>query len=310
MAAKTKESGNAHSPTNQLVGWARQGIDSFVAAQKILLDLTAQQNALVIGMLRENLSKPLLWPGEVIATIADKGVQNISAAGKILLDLASDGTELVVDKVKEAVSLPMPASTVANLLRHRLVTLLDLQKRLLEAAAEQTHEAAESYREGKGLVAAGASVAELARRAIENLVETEKKFLDLAVHEVSAKTDSAAHKSVQERYKVLTQLVREGGEKYIDAQQKLLNLAIEEMEAAGKTAGKRVESVRHEARTSLGELTEKSVRNFATAQKSLMELVTKPAKEKESTPERKRKAPHVRPKAPKEAHAHVEHVAA
>ena len=140
----------------------------------------------------------------------------------------------MVDRVKEAVPLPMPAGTVANLLRHRLVTLLDLQKRLLEAAAEQTHEAAESYREGKGLVAAGASVAELARRAIENLVETEKKFLDLAVHEVSAKTESEGHKSVQERYKVLTQLVREGGEKYIDAQQKLLNLAIEADGDCGK----------------------------------------------------------------------------
>ena len=110
MAAKIKESVNARSPVSQLAGWARQGIDSFVAAQKILLDLTAQQNALVIGMLRENLSKPLLWPGEAIATIADKGVQNISAAGKILLDLAGDGTELVVDRVKEAVPLPMPAS--------------------------------------------------------------------------------------------------------------------------------------------------------------------------------------------------------
>ena len=202
----------------------------------------------------------------------------------------------MVNRVKEAVPLPMPAGTVANLLRHRLVTLLDLQKRLLEATAEQTHEAAESYREGKGLVAAGASMAELARRAMENFVETEKKFLDLAVHEVSAKTEGNGHRSVQERYKVLTQLVREGGEKYIDAQQKLLNLAIEQMESAGKTAGKRVESARHEARTSLGELTEKSVRNFATAQKSLMELVTKPAKAKESTPERKRKAVHVRPR--------------
>ena len=190
---------------------------------------------------------------------------------------------------------------MANLLRHRLVTLLDLQKRLLEAAAEQTHEAAESYREGKGLMAAGASVAELARRGIESLVETEKKFLDLAVHEVSAaKADGEGHKPAQERYKVLTQLVREGGEKYIDAQQKLLNLAIEQMESAGKTAGKRVESVRNEARTSLGELTEKSVRNFATAQKSLMELVTKPAKAKAAPPERKRKASHVRPRTAKE----------
>ena len=72
------------------------------------------------------------------------------------------------------------------------------------------------------------------------------------------------------------------------------------METAGKTAGKRVESVRNEARTSLGELTEKSVQNFATAQKSLMELVTKPAKAKEATPERKRKAPRVRPRTAKE----------
>jgi hypothetical protein len=299
MAAKIKESVNAHSPVSQLTGWARQGIDSFVAAQKILLDLTAQQNALVIGMLRENLSKPLLWPGDAIATIADKGVQNVSAAGKILLDLAADGTELVLNRVKDAVPLPMPASTVANLLRDRLVTLLDLQKRLLEAAAEQTHKGAESYREGKGLMAAGEGVAELARQAIDNLVETEKKFLDLAVHEVSAKPDHESHKSLQERYKVLTQLVREGGEKCIDAQQKLLNLAIEQMESACKTAGKRVESVRNEARTSLGDLTEKSVRNFATAQKSLMELVTKPAKAKEAATERKGRAPHVRARTPK-----------
>jgi hypothetical protein len=232
----------------------------------------------------------------VIATIADKGVQNVSAAGKIVLDLAADGTVLVVDRVKEAVPLPMPAGTVANVLRHRLVTLLDLQKRLLEAAAEQTHEAAESYQEGKGLMAASASVAELARRVIENFIETEKKFLDLAVHEVSAKTEGGGHKSLEERYKVLTHLVREGGEKYIDAQKKLLNLAVEQMESAGKTAGKRVESARNGARTSLGELTEKSVRNFATAQKSLMELVSKPVKAKESTPEPKRKAAHVRPR--------------
>ena len=92
MAGKSNELGNAHSPANRLAGWARQGIDHFVAAQKILLDLTAQQNALMIGMLREKLSKPRSWPGDEIATIADKGVQDISAAGKILLDLVGGGT--------------------------------------------------------------------------------------------------------------------------------------------------------------------------------------------------------------------------
>jgi len=255
-------------------------------------------------MFRERLGE-ILSPGVAIAKVADQGVQNLTAAGKIMLDWAGDETELIAERGKEMLPLPEAAGSVVNLLRDRMVTLLDLQKQFLEAAAEQSHEATESYKEGKGLVAVGASVAELARRGVENFVETEKKFLDLAVHEVkAARAEAAGRKVAPERYKVLTQLVREGGEKYIDAQQKLLNLAIEQMESTGKTAGKRVESVRNGVRTSWGELTEKSVHNFATAQKSLMELVSKPAQPKESTPERKAKATRARPRAPKEIAAH------
>jgi len=295
MAGKTKELRTAASAGSQLAGWARQGIESFMAAQKILLDLTAQQNALVIGMLRESLSKPLL-PGDTIAEMTDQGVQNLSAAGKILLDLAAGGTDLVVDGVKDAVPLPLAAGTLANLLRHRVVTFIDLQKRLLEAAAEQTHEAAESYREGKGLTAAGASMAKLARRGIETIVETEKEFLDMASHEVSAATKAGdeSRKAAPERFKVLKQMVKEGGEICLDAQKKLLNLAIEQMESVGEVAGKRVEAARKEARTSWGNLTEKSVQNLVTAEKSLMDLVVKPVKGQ--TAERKRKAHRSRPK--------------
>ena len=37
MVAKTKESSNALSPISQLAGWARQGIESFAAAQSFCL---------------------------------------------------------------------------------------------------------------------------------------------------------------------------------------------------------------------------------------------------------------------------------
>jgi hypothetical protein len=171
-----------------------------------------------------------------------------------------------------------------------------MQKRLLDAAAEQTHEMAESYREGKGLMGAGASVVELARRGIESFVETEKKFLDLAAHEVATATkgDGEGRKPAPERYKVLTGLAREGSEKYIEAQKKLVNLAIEQMESAGEMAEERAEAARTEVRTALGHLTEKSVRNFVTAQKSLMDLIGKPAKA--APAEKKRKPARVRPK--------------
>jgi len=300
MPAKIRQSEQVDSPVSQLAGWARQGIDTFMAAQKILLDLAAQQNALVIGMVREGLSRPRVRPGDAIAKIADDTVQNLTNMGKILLDLVVGETELVVDGVKEAVPLPVAANTLANLLRHRLVTFLDMEKRLLEAAAEQTHAAAESYQEGKGLLAAGASMAELARRGIESIVETEKQFLDLAADEVTAATegDGNGRKPAAGLYKVLTHLAREGGEKYIDAQKQLLHLAVEQMESVGKAAGKRAEAPRGEARAALGDLTEKSVRNLVEAEKSLMDLVAKPAK---TTPKvRKRKAPRVRPKPPVE----------
>jgi len=296
MPEKSKETRVAPSPADQLVSWARQGIESFMAAQKILLDLTAQQNALVIGMVREQMSKPRFRPGPAIAKVADRGVENITAAGKILLDLAAGETALVVDGLHQALPLPRVAGTVANVVRHRVVTFIEMQKRLLDAAAEQTHKVAESYREGKGLMGAGASAVELARQGIETLVETEKKFLDLAAHEVAAATkgDGNGRKPARARYKVLTELAREGSEKYIEAQKKLLNLAIEQMESGGEVASERHEAAETEARASWGTLTEKSVRNFVTAQKSLMDLIVKPA---EASPgERKRKPVRVRPK--------------
>jgi len=167
---------------------------------------------------------------------------------------------------------------------------------LLDAAAEQTHTVAEDYREGKGLLGAGASAVELARRGIETLVETEKKFLDLAAHEVASatKSDGEGRKPARARYKVLTELAREGSEKYIEAQKKLFNLAIEQMESGGQVAEERLEAAQTEARASWGSLTEKSVRNLVTAQKSLMDLIVKPAKA--SPTEKKRKPIRLQPK--------------
>src|SRR5271167_409409 len=301
MTARTKESSQAFSPVSQVAGWARQGIESFVAAQKILLDFTAQQNALVMGMVRERLSEPRLRPDLAIAKIADKGVENITAAGKILLDFAAGEAALVADGVKEGLRLPAAARAVTDVVRHRVDAFIHLQKRLLDAAAKPTHQVAESYRQGKGWMA-GASVAELARRAIEDFVETEKKFLNLVAQEVTAATKGGKNGNppARDRFKVLTQLARESVEKYVDAQKKLVDLAIEQMESTGKAAGERLDVVRKEALASWGELTEKSVKNLVAAQKSLMDLAGKPVK---AATEETRKTPRARPRHKKQPFA-------
>jgi hypothetical protein len=278
MISKEKKSPRASPPSNPLMGWTRRGIESFVAAQKIVLDLAAQESALLFGMVRENLGKPGLRPGAMLTGLADKGVKNFTTAEKILLDFAVGETALVMDGVKEGLRLPVSAGAAAEVLRHRMETLVGMQKRLLDVAAEETHAMAESFQEGED-VKAGARVAELARRGVEAFVESEKKFLDLAAHEVSAATNGGKPSAKpRERMEVLTKMAREGAEKYVVAQKKLLDLAIEQLEAVSEAKDGRKAAARKSVQRSWGELTEKSVKNLVAAEKSLLDLTIKPTK--------------------------------
>jgi hypothetical protein len=297
MAAREKKVPPTASPSSLLAEWARQGVQSFVAAQKIFMDLAAQENALLIGMVRERLSKPGFRPDASLVGLAEKGAENLASAGKILLDLAADETALAVDGLKEGLRLPAATGAVADVVRHRVDTLIDLHKNLLDATAEQVHSAAESYRAGERALPA-ANVVELARRGIAGFVESEKKFLDLAMQEVSAATkgEKRAARVPKERMEVLTEVARDGAEKYIDTQKKLLELAIEQLESAAKTGREKKEAARKVAPPLWDELTEKSVKNFVAAEKSLLDLATKPMRG--AIREDGRKASRPRHKAP------------
>jgi hypothetical protein len=277
MKAREKNAPHETSPSSLLSGWARQGVQSFVAAQKILMDLAAQENALLIGMMREGLSKPGARLGASVAGLAEKGVENLAAAGKILLDLAADETAIAVDGLKEGLQLPAAAGTLAEVTRHRVDTLVEMQKNLLDATAGQAHALANTLRE-EGKVQPVAHLAELARRGIAGFIESEKKFLDLASQEVTAATkgDKRTHKPPRDRIEVLTKVAREGAEKYIDSQKKLFELAVEQLETTRKAGREHYKAARKEMSPSFGELTEKSVKNFVTAEKSLLDLAMKP----------------------------------
>lgn len=277
MKAREKNAPHETSPSSLLTGWARQGVQSFVAAQKILMDLAAQENALLIGMMREGLSKPGARLGASVAGLAEKGVENLAAAGKILLDLAADETAIAVDGLKEGLRLPAAAGTLAEVARHRVDTFVEMQKNFLDATAGQARAFAESFRE-EGKVLPAAHLAELARRGVVGFVESEKKFLDLASQEVTAATkgDKRAHKPPRDRIEVLTKVAREGAEKYIETQKKLFELAVEHLEETLKAGREQNKVARKELPPSFGELTEKSVKNFVTAEKSLLDLAMRP----------------------------------
>jgi hypothetical protein len=279
LARVRKKSERSYSPASQLAGWARLGVESFLDAHKIGLDLTARQKAVVVGMVRERLDKAIFRPGASIAKFTDRSIESSTAAGKFLLDLAARETVALVEGLKEAFHIPIASGAAAEVLRHRVETLIEMQEHLLDAAAEQARALAGSYYEGNGL-RSGASVAELARRAIEGFVETEKKFLDLAAREVTAAAkDHGDRRKPARNRKVLTQLAREGVEQYIEVQKKLLELAIEQLEFTGEAVGEPVVPACKEASISWADLIQKSVQNFVTTQKALMHLAIKPVKQ-------------------------------
>lgn len=288
MSAPAQAVSRHSSPQGRLATWARQGIESFVAAQNILLDLTAQQNALVIGVLRERINFSQFSP-DALVKMADQGVSNLTSAGQILLDLAAGESAVVIDGLKEGFRLPVAAGAAADVLRDRITTFIEMQKRLLDATAEQAHTVAESYEQGEGLHATE-NMAALARKGLEGFVETEKKFLDLASSEVSAAVEaskSGRKPAPRDRAKVLTDVARESVDKFVDAQKKLVDLAIKQIEATSKAAKKA--EAEEEPKTSFAEATEKGVRNFVKAQKSLLDLAIRPAKEEQEEAEAPRR---------------------
>jgi len=272
MSRKTR-AWHTDSPGSLPVAWARQGIQSFVAAQKILMDFAAQENALLVGAVREKLGDTEFRPLTSMVEIAETGVKNLTNVAKTLLDLAAGETTLIAGGAKEALRLPASAGTLAALISHRVETIVEMQKHLLDDTAHQAQSLAESYRRGKRLLPVD-KLAELGRHGVEAFVENEKKFLDLAVQEIGAATkgDKRTHGASRDRMKILTEVAREGAEKYIETQRKLLN----QLEASTKPNHERKGLSPKTSRASWGELAENSVKNLITAEKSLLDLAMKP----------------------------------
>ena len=75
--------------------WIRQGAEGFIATQKIMLDLVAQQNALALSVMKERMGATVPGPSGTLLDLAGKGIQNFMQAQRILLDFAARQNAIV-----------------------------------------------------------------------------------------------------------------------------------------------------------------------------------------------------------------------
>ena len=288
MRGATKvESSRTHPRESSFVsllsGWMQQGVDSFFATQRILLDLAMRQNASVMHALRQQLSDPHHSPTALFGEIAGEGMDNFLEGQNVLFDLGKQQNEILMTGVKERVGDWPAAQAMTEQLRRTENTFIHTQQEFLKIAGKQSHRFVEAAKTGKPYQPE--QLVDLAREGLENFVKAQKQFLDFIADEVSKATGSK-HAIGEKKLKKteLSQLPHQATESFIEAQKKLMNVFGKQTKASVSTAGKAMEFMRPFPFLPWAELTREGVKSYVDAQKALMETVVKPAVERTHAP--------------------------
>ena len=259
-----------------LSGWAQQGVQSFFATQRMLLDLAMRQNASVIQAVREQLSDPHHSPATILSEVAGEGVSNFIEGQKVLLDLGKKQNEILMGGVRERVGDSPAAHALTDLLRRSVETFIHMQQEFLKIAGKQTHSWLDAAKAGKPYQPE--HVMDLAREGMDTFVEAQKRFLDVIAQE-TAKATGGRHDMKKMKKAEVSELARQATESFIEAQKKLVEIAGKQVNANVKVAGKSLELLRPFPFLPLAELTRESVRSYVDAQKALVNAVVHPTVE-------------------------------
>jgi len=271
----THSSSKDQSMASLLSGWAQQGVQTFFATQRILLDLAMRQNANVMHVLRQQLSDPNHSPATILSEMAGTGMNHFFEGQKVLLDLGKQENEILMNGVKERVGDCPRRHAAIDLLRRSVDTFIHMQQEFLKVAEKQSHAWVDAAKSGKPYQPE--HVVDLAREGMENFVKAQKQFLDIIADETAKATGTKRTDGVKKMKKTeLSEIARKATESFIDAQKKLVDVAGQQMNANAKTAGKTAELLRPFPFLPLAELTREGVKSYVEAQRALMDVIVKP----------------------------------
>jgi len=275
VASRTETHPRESSFVHILSGWAQQGVQTFFATQRILLDLAMRQNANVMHAVREQMSDPHHSPAAILSEVAGEGMSNFIEGQKVLLELGKQQNEILMNGVKERVGDCPRRMAAIDLLRRSVDTFIHMQQEFLKIAEKQTHTWVEAVKGGKPYQPE--HLVDLAREGMDNFVKAQKQFLDVVASETTKITGNKHPEGVKKMKKTeLAEIARQTTESFIEAQKKLVDVAGQQMNANVKTAGKTLELMRPFPFLPLAELTREGVKSYVDAQKALMDVIAKP----------------------------------
>ena len=257
-----------------LTGWVQQGVESFFATQRILVDVAMRQNAAATKTLQEGIFDPENSPMTILTELAMQGTSSFVEAQKILLNLAQEENEIMMMGGKEQLAGSVRAGAVTDLVRRSLDTFIRMQQDFLTTANKQTMQWLESVKAGKGFE--NTHLVDLAREGMETFVEAQKKFLDVVAQE-SAKVSGGK----QDHAKIIkktefSKLATDATNSFIDAQKRLLDVVSQQASVNLKAATRTIKLMSSSRLLPVASLTGEGVKSFVTAEKALIESIIKP----------------------------------
>ena len=281
MKKSTRSAPAAHygtSPTfvSLLSGWVQQGVESFFATQRILVDIAMRQNSAATKTLREGIFDPDHSPVTILTDLAMEGTSSFVEAQKILLHLAQQESEIMMNAGRERVAGSTRAVAVTDLVRRSLDTFIRMQQEFLITTNKQTQLWLESVKAGKY---DNTHLADMARDGMETFVQAQKKFLDVIAQE-SVKAASGKPEAAKPLKKTeLSKLANEATNSFIEAQKRLLDVVNQQASVNLKAATQTIKLMSSSKFLPVANLTGDGVKNFVTAEKALIESIIKPGKE-------------------------------
>jgi hypothetical protein len=281
----------AHARPSSLVsllsGWVQQGMESFFATQRILVDVAMRQNASAMKAMRESLSDPEHSPVALLTELAVEGTANYIDAQRILLDLVQRENELLMEGMKERTIGSNPATAMVNLVRRTVDGFVDMQQEFLTMAGEQSQNWLTDVQNGKPFDRD--RLVEVAREGMENFVAAQKKFLDVIAEETTLATSDHHERGGKTGKKTdVATLARESANALVDAQKKLLDVASAQMKANLKIANRSADMLAP-FRLPLAKLTGEGVKTFVDAEKAMIDNVMNRNHKKGAAAKRPRK---------------------
>ncbi len=265
----------AHARPSSLVsllsGWVQQGMESFFATQRILVDVALRQNATAMKAMRESISHPEHSPVALLTELAVEGTANYIDAQRILLDLVQQENDILMEGVKERVVGSNALAAMVNLVRRSVDGFVDMQQDFLTMASKHSQVWMEGMKHGK--MYDRDHLVEVAREGMENFVNAQKKFLDVIAEETTLAT-SDKKPSKPGKSTDVAALARESANALIEAQKKLLDVASAQMKANLKVANRSADMLAP-FRVPIAKLTNEGVKTFVDAEKAMIDSVMK-----------------------------------